>query len=404
MEGNSIKSTTKNKWLFVQLSVSRILATDNLDYKDEKIVSNSLLRGIKYFIAFLKLIYFWFCHLISFNKTDISSLEHIFLSSNEGHDIKNYLKYISPKKPISLDAFNMPSFYKLSYSPSLTRIIKLLFEAIEECEVVFKSVNNKPVLSNSIYSESLNIIANHVYMVALIEMIKEINRDISFYHCGAVLLSTAINRVDMKSIYLTHGFIGRISDISFPDYEKVYVYSKEEKEHIESITKRKNVILYPIRPLRHLSKKIIIFTRQLDKDMTNSNLLHLIDYFIENNFEVILKPHPSYKGNIINNISQTRRVRVVEKHQDAGELIQEEKPLFSAGWYSTSLCEALRYESVPISLTNEDDDLSSKHALSEIVYPLNRRALSWENEHDFISKVLNNKIATEECLKTLKSR
>ena len=235
-------------------------------------------------------------------------------------------------------------------------------------------------------------------------MIKKTKEYITFYHCGAVLLSAAIIRVGMKSTYLTHGFIGHISNISFPDYKEIYVYSKEEAKHIETITKKKNVIIYPARPKRKHSRKIIIFSRQFDKDMSKEYLQHLIDYFIENGLEVVLKPHPSFMGDIIDNIFKNRKIRVVEKDKDAEKLILEEQPLFSAGWYSTSLCEALRLGSIPIRLSNKDDHLYSKHNLSEIVYPLFKRTLSWEDELDIIANVLNKNIKVDHCLKTLASR
>tara|TARA_Y100001970_G_scaffold121071_1_gene150168 strand:+ start:56757 stop:57971 length:1215 start_codon:yes stop_codon:yes gene_type:complete len=404
MDSIKVNPTKENKWLFVQLGVSRLLALDKVSGEEQLLNIFFIKRTTKYLIAFIKLIFFLISHALTFNRINLNQIDHIFFSSKEGHDIKNYLRHIDPKPYIKLEAFSMRSFYKLSQIPSLKNILKLYLEAIYSSEQFLLSPKGNNSVKNSIYKESLSVIANYVYISLIMENLIKVKPKLKFYHCGAVLLSVAMNRAGIKSNYLTHGFIGTISKAGFPEYEEIFVYSSDEKSHIYKITKHNNIFVYPINPIESRKNKVLIFLRKFDEHMEKQTIFELIEFFQGKDFRVALKPHPSYKGNLIKEITADYNVLIAEKDKDAETIILEEKPLFAAGWYSTALCEALKAGSIPICLGNEIDYSISKHQLSKIIYPLSKRSLAWNEERKTISRILGEEYSVNDLIQKLKLR
>ena len=114
--------------------VTKFLALDKVSGEEQLLNIFFIKRTTKYLIAFIKLIFFLISHALTFNRINLNQIDHIFFSSKEGHDIKNYLRHIDPKPYIKLEAFSMRSFYKLSQIPSLKNILKLYLEAIYSSE------------------------------------------------------------------------------------------------------------------------------------------------------------------------------------------------------------------------------------------------------------------------------
>lgn len=94
-------------------------------------------------------------------------------------------------------------------------------------------------------------------------------------------------------------------------------------------------------------------------------------------------------------ISESVGVEIMSNKFDGSELIQQLHPSFCIGYASTTLCECLNAGVIPICTHQE----LKEHA---IVYPFNKRALSWFKDKKLILSALDNQNKYNEIIQSLK--
>jgi len=380
--------TNKNKWLFVHQDIARNLALrkDDLDVvsKEKSLAAQVILL---YVLGFIKLIFLFLAQSFKKQELDINNFNHIFLSTQDGYDSKQYYE-LYPKKDtqcLVLNAFDTPGF---------SRIIKVNFsllfffykEAVNEAQNILLYSSEDDFIKKNI-PKSLHALAHYSFFCAFMKKITLQNKEISIFHSGAILSATAALNCGVKTNYLTHGLIGKTAKVSFPNFDKVYVYSKEERDHLEGCAKEINI--YSSKEINLHKKKVIIFLRVLDRHMSKTLLIDLVSYCQEENYEVVLKPHPSYDGELCFELAQSLNLMILEKELTASELLEKECPAISAGWLSTALCESLKYGCLPISLADLEK-IDDSHTWSPIVYPFEKRTFSWINENKKTREAIQN--------------
>ena len=144
--------------------------------------------------------------------------------------------------------------------------------------------------------------------------------------------------------------------------------------------------------------------------MCEENLSELLNYFIEKDFEIFLKKHPSYKGSFVDKIASKYKLEIIDVEGDAGEIILNFKPSFTVGWMSTALCESLLYGVVPISLSEEEERLAmfARGNITDLhewtIYPIKTRSLSWKKEKERIFQLLVDSSLYGTTLSELRTR
>jgi len=394
--------TKKNKWLFIHQDIARSLAAreEDLDIlcKERAVMPQVYLI---YIVSFIKLIILFIAQSFKKKEIDIREYNHIFLSTQDEYDSRKYKEIFSKKdtKCIVLNAFDMSRY---------SRIVKIDFsslfffyrEAVHEAQNILIYNSEEGFIKNNI-PKSLSNLAHYAFLCAFMQKINYQNKKITIFHSGATLSATAALNCNIKTNYLTHGLIGRTAKVSFPNFDKVYVYSQEEKDHLEDYSKEINI--YPASKIHCHQKKVIVFLRKFDKHMSKELLVDLISYCQLEKYEVILKPHPSYKEDLCFELSEHLNLKVFDRDLTASELLNRESPAITAGWLSTALCESLNHDSLPISLADFEKSEDS-HSWSPIIYPFEKRTLSWINENQQTREAIENIDVLANNIEFLKKR
>ena len=378
----------RNKWLLCRNEISRYLVNnDNSLLISSGNIWFSTLRAYPlYFYNFLKLLYFVIKQLLSKQTSFQKKPTHILFLTGSGYDLENYSKFFheSNIEVIELEAFNISQL--TDFNIVKIKLVFLFFmENLQEVSKILR-LEIPQELRKKIVDQTLPNLANYTYYCAFLSEIKEQIPNVKVFHSGAYLLSIAATRVGIETFYLLHGLVGKVGRASFPFFNHIYVYADEEKNYLEDISPNSNVCLYPLKRLSKLEKRAIIFLRQFDDDMSEENLSELLNDFIEKDFEIFLKKHPSYKGSLVYKIASKYKLEIIDLEENAGEIILNFKPSFTIGWMSTALCESLLCGVVPISLSEEEINWTDQHAW--IIYPIKKRSLSWNEEREKIFQLL----------------
>ena len=395
-----------NKWIFCDVKISRYLAKNEQNLTLPSVDKTGKTVFFLHFITnFVKLCFIFLKQLSLPNNIKLDGIDHLVLSTEAGHDKKNYLKYISKEedKFITVKAF-MPSSYMRIYTISFFNLIKFFFEAIKEINNILslKLPNELEVL---VSKHIKNNLATYSYFCSIFSKIHSKHPDLIIYHSGATFLSSVTKRVGISTRYFLHGLLGEAGKSSFPTYEKIFVYSTEEAEYLKKLSPQSGVAVYPYKELKNLEKTVLIFLRVEDYLMEKKQLDEVISYFTKNAYKVIFKLHPTYKGLLAKKLSSSHSLNLSNNNDlDAKEVIDEERPSFTIGWASTALCESLQSGVIPITLLEKTSKKYDYVDAPPIVYPIQKRCLSWQEEKKKIDQLILNMSDYPDYLKILNSR
>ena len=328
--------------------------------------------------------------------------DHIVVESAAPHMHLNYFRYFNNRGQDDVGHLIVECFNKSQF----TGIAKLsLISVFKEFYLTFKEVlpflaDLQKVLSrNGVIKEVMTSLPVFSYFVCLLKALKENNSNIKLFSGGAPLISSAAILLNIETYYLAHGFVNKPVQrdeltpesndyfLAYPDYKYIYTYSEEEKKYLELFGISSLIKTYPCKKLAHLQRKVIIFLNYTDDNMDQNTLEDLIDISHRNDYEVIIKIHPTYMGNFDKSLPSREKVRFEDSPElSANSFIQKERPEFACGWISTTLCEALSLGVIPICLSDEGDQL-----FDEVLYPLKKKSIMWHAEKELIKSVMENK-------------
>jgi len=395
----------RNKWLFSSLEISRYLVkSDNSVLIPRGNVWRLEIQAYPgYIYNLLKLTYFLAKQLFSFRKISFQKKStHILLSTGSGYDLKNYSKYFpeSNVEVIQLEAFNINQFTNFNIV-KIKSAFSFFLENLQEASSILRLELPRD-LRKKIVHQSLKHLATYTYICAFLSVIKEQIPNVKIFDSGAYLLSIAANQTGIETVYMLHGLAGKVSRVSFPVYDNIYVYSSEDKSYFEDISPNSNVYLYPTEELSKLEKRVIIFLRHYDRDMSEEHLSDLLILFLKKDYKIFLKKHPAYQGMLADELVTKHDLEIVDLEVDAGGAILNLRPLFTVGWMSTALCESLLMGVVPISLSAEEITWTDKHDWT--IYPIKKRSLSWRDEKAKIYDLLEDISLYSNTLSELRKR
>ena len=183
----------------------------------------------------------------------------------------------------------------------------------------------------------------------------------------------------------------RVHPIVFPNFFKVYVYSKDERLYLESIGIKDNVNVYPVVKVKSKCKLVLVFTRASEKIFEAKEIIDLVNFFKLHHYDIRIKIHPQYDSRNLYEWSNIFGVKILSKDAgSASSLINSLSPSFIVAWESTALCESLQTGVIPIRIESEIGIGQFRP------YPMKERVLSWNDEKPIIEKtIISNKFYDE---------
>ena len=334
--------------------------------------------------------------------------DHLVVKSAASHMHKNYFRLFNENfdssKFIYIDSFNKHQFTKikkvgfwsiykefyLTYKELIPVIAKLKKEEGRHT-IAYKAMTSLPIFS---------------YFTCLLQELKKENVQIKLFSGGADLISSSAILSKIKTYWLAHGLVAPPTlsgkqikpdpskyNIVLPKFNFIYLFSNDEIMFYRDHGISSKLCLYPYKKLNKLHKKIIIFLNDEDSNMNYKDLSELISLFKKYQYEIIIKFHPSYKGNFKKEFLNDRNIKIInDQDATALQLMFGEKPRFVAGWLSTTLCEAHLHGITPICLAKPVD---SKYE----IHQFNKKSIHWSESKKLLDESLANNIDTFEMLK-----
>ena len=395
--------TDKNKWIYCDYKLSRILCQESILK-----ISKTKINKIYYLINFLYslfLIHLVFFSQFIFIKKKKFNFESIFLKVNEGHDYKN-LKFLPNFKKEDLIIQNS---YKIIDNFKVINVdyIDLISKFFENIYLFKESLEFKmnPEIS-FIYNGITKKIVLNAFYHSFYKKIKIIKPNIKCYTSGSWFQSLSIINNNIPITFLSHGLLGKFSALIIPNFDILCVFSNFEKKYLEKNYSFKKIITYQYEQLKYYNSSIIIFLRQSEKYINKNDLIQIIDYFKLYNYKIYIKEHPKTHFNFLE-FYNSKNVTIIDKNDLSYDLFKQISPKFVVGYFSTSLCEALNYGILPISLGNFDE-FKIKHKKVKItdwtIYPFYKKTLSWKKNLKELDLIINNETNFNNYLLKLKNQ
>jgi len=189
-----------------------------------------------------------------------------------------------------------------------------------------------------------------------------------------------------------HGLMQTIHPDIFPNYHSVYVYSNSEKKYLSEMGISSNV--YKFDKVLVRKKIVVFFMAECISNIEVINFNNLLDLFKNAKYKILFKYHPLNKAS--NSIKKEYELKDINWNKlldlseidevdgnSASDIIMDVSPSFVVGWGSTSLCESLNMNIIPIALSIDED---------RPVYDMPKRSLEWPLRSDTISNLIYQKL------------
>ena len=336
-------------------------------------------------------------------KMDIVDVpDHVVVKTAAPHMHMNYFSLFNQNhdrsKYFYIESFNSKQF---------TRIKRLNFwDIFNEFHLTFKefthvfsrlSPEERKSYALKQASVSLSVFS---YFTCLFKNLKNENSNIKIFSGGAHLISAAAITAGARTYWLSHGLIAPAklqgADIEhnplkyyipIPQYDYIYLYSKDEKTYLSDHGVSSQIMLYDFEKIKNLKNKLVIFMPCFDSSLDFQELEILIDLFKKYNYKIIMKLHISYVGGLQLEFAKRKNLLISRNVKTSGaELMRSERPKFIAGWSSTTLCEALRQGIIPIDLWKINLQENQKFS----PYNFRKRTIWWQEDQDILLKLLDN--------------
>jgi hypothetical protein len=331
----------------------------------------------------------------------ILDIDHLVIESAAPHMHLNYFRHFGLKKTnknyLIIECYNKNQFTTI-YKISCFQILKEFLLAFKEALSIFYILQSKQT-NHDIFKVIRTGLPVFAYLSCLFKYFKLANPQIKFFSGGAHLAAAAAISTGIESHWLAHGLIEKALTldrkswnacaknhyISYPRFDCIYLYSNEEAEYLKKYKVASELSLYPYKKVDVQSGKIIIFSESTHSSSERKVLKEIIKLFQQNNHQVVMKLHPSYKGDLDKNILKEFTLTVIRgAEKTALELMTIEKPEFACAFGSTALCEALYSGVIPICIEEKN------WLLESTPYPFRKRSIRWSEDQDLVTKFLQN--------------
>ena len=406
------------KWVFSGLNV----ADYPLISEDQPLVFGKRLRDkIQefwiYSYSFVKFFYFYLRQFFYRRCREEVNIKSVILHSGRGYDLRNFHKVcnFSDKDSIQFNVFNIDNFIKYKRL-GLQKLMKNFSESVLQYQQILTN-NFQDDLRKEILRIGPKILPMYSYLKTFFREVIDENPDCIAYSGGSLLVSHASISAGMKTIYVPHGMIPKISPDLFPKYDSIYVYSVDERKYLLDIGIKSSVQIYPVRSIATRNKRVVFFMPTSFPNFVSKKdqckiFLELTNLFKLFDYEIYIKLHSihnspakflseyGYTPLKLNDILDLSVVTVISNKKDAEAVIEDVQPSFAvAGWGSTTLCESINMGVIPISITAT----RSEKDLFSVIYKVNNRSLLWPLEVGVIQDALKDDLFYDDVIKMLKT-
>jgi hypothetical protein len=336
-------------------------------------------------------------------KMDIIDVpDHVVVKTAAPHMHMNYFSLFNQNNDRSkyfyIESFNSKQFTQIKRLNFWDIFIEFHL-TFKEFNHVFSRLSPEEMKSYALEQASVSL-SVFSYFTCLFKNLKNENSNIKIFSGGAHLISAAAITAGARTYWLSHGLIAQArlqgADIKqdplkyyipIPQYDYIYLYSKDEKTYLSDHGVSSQIMLYDFEKIENLKNKLVIFMPCFDSSIDFQELAMLIDLFKKYNYKIIIKLHISYIGGMQLEFAKSKNLSISKSVKTSGsELMRSERPKFIAGWSSTTLCEALRQGIIPIDLWNITRDQHQKFS----PYNFRKRTIWWQEDQEALLKLLDD--------------
>jgi hypothetical protein len=336
-------------------------------------------------------------------KMDIVDVpDHVVVKTAAPHMHMNYFSLFNQSddrsKYFYIECFNSKQFTQIKRLNFWDIFIEF-YLTFKEFTHVFSRLNPEERKSYALKQASVSL-SVFSYFTCLFKNLKNENPNIKIFSGGAHLISAAAITAGASTYWLSHGLLApaRLNGadiehnplkyyIPIPQYDYIYLYSKDEKTYLSDHGVSSKIMLYDFNKIENLKNKLVIFMPCFDSSVDFQELATLIDLFKKYNYKIIMKLHISYVGGRQLEFAKNKNLSINESVKaSGGELMRSERPKFITGWSSTALCEALRQGIIPIDLCKIDLQENQKFS----PYNFRKRSIWWHEDQKILLKLLDD--------------
>jgi len=390
------------KWVFANRDIeiifingcdrNNILWIDAFFHKIRNIVA--LLICI---LAIFRVLFFYFKQFsVNLNNTN-HNIDSIVLDSGRGYGVNNIYNKINVNidNSIEIESFNIDSF--MTYSR--VGLFLLLSNVVDSIFCYFKAlqIDTSKKVVFLLLKNGLSSISVYSYLRTYFHTFND-NSNYTTYIDAGTLQSHASISAGIRTVCAYHGLIEKVHINCFPEYDSIYVYSKDEKEYLLNLGVDSNIFVYKSTKLKCRNKVVIFYmplsicdiSFSMDRVMVEMD--RIINFFNSKSYKIYVKTHPlsilsakfikKHKLSLTNWKEKLSDYNVYYLNDSNG--INRLGPSFIVGqWGSTTICEALDFGVIPINFSI----FTSNKSLFD-VYPTDKRSLSWPLDAEIINNIL----------------
>jgi hypothetical protein len=186
-----------------------------------------------------------------------------------------------------------------------------------------------------------------------------------------------------RAVYFQHGF--QRHSLVYPEFVQAICLNRLEAEQLRRRLPNCAVTLVPEQPRQIQTSKTLAISGGQFLDLKTCELIRpVIHWAVRNEMPVAVRPHPRDKTDYWDRWRGVEGVEIVGAENSFSDFLENVRPRFLAGWYSTALFDALLRGVVPITVAAEGDKIA------DIVFPLGDIALHWPEDVDLAQSFLDD--------------
>jgi len=216
--------------------------------------------------------------------------------------------------------------------------------------------------------------------------------------CFVAADSAAFAAIDagVRARYMQHGFIRH--SLVFPRFAQVDALTTDEGEHFRRRLPGASVdqVEYPEIGPEGLTSKVLVAS--VYEDTTELQKIHsFLSWARQRAWDVAVRPHPREDRAFWNTQADGGLFQVTDEDRTFHDALNRLRPRIVASWYSTAVADALNCGIIPVTVSDE-----STPAVSDMVYPLFKRALRWPQDRQRIAEIMSSDEAYRATLRSLR--
>jgi len=240
-------------------------------------------------------------------------------------------------------------------------------------------------------------LGGYSYMRAWFEGIRETglpNSEVCFLAADTPAFAAADAGANTR--YMQHGFVRR--SLLFPCFDSVDALTEDEAIHFRRTLPGARVHVRGSEQLRvnNLSASVLVAS-VYEGEQEMRRILPVCDWVHESGWTLFVRPHPREDGVFWSEEVDRSLIRIEDGDLSFHDALNRLRPRIVVSWYSTALADALNCGIIPVTVSDE-----STPAVSDMVYPLFKRALRWPQDRQRIAEIMSSDEAYRATLRSLR--